>query len=74
MKVLKITVIAVLLLTMLLTLCSCGKFKCATCGEEKRGKRYTEEFLGKEITICKECKEAGEEFKDNLVDIGDLFD
>ncbi len=81
MKVLKIAIVAVLLITMLLTLCSCGKFECATCGEEKTGKRYKEEFLGKEILICKECKKAGEELekeledlKDNLVDIGELFD
>lgn len=74
MKVLRIAIVAVLLITMLLTLCSCGKFECATCGEEKRGKRYTEEFFGKEIVICKDCKEAGEELMDNLEDVGSLFD
>ena len=73
MKVLRKIVVAALLMAMLLTLCACGKFECATCGEEKSGKRYKEEFLGKEILICKDCHEKGEEINDIVNDIGDLF-
>ena len=73
MKVLRIAVVALLLVSMLLTLCACGKFNCATCREEKSGKRYKEEFLGKEILICKDCHEKGEELNDIVQDIGDLF-
>ena len=73
MKVLRIAVVALLLVSMLLTLCACGKFKCSTCLEEKTGKRYKEEVFGKEILICKECHEKGEELEDIVQDIGDLF-
>ena len=78
MKILKKVVIALLLLSMLLTLCACGKFKCALCGEEKKGKSYKEEVFGREIKICRDCYEIGEEIdgeiNDIIVDIGDLFE
>ncbi len=61
-----ISIIAtVLLLASLLT--ACGKFECELCGKDSRGKKYTKEVLGREITYCKECNE-------NLNDLADLFE
>ena len=35
---------------------SCGsKFTCDWCEEEKSGKKYTEEIMGEEVTICGDC-------------------
>lgn len=39
-----------------MSLTACGKpFTCDFCGEEKTGKKYTETFLGAEITYCQDC-------------------
>lgn len=77
-----------LLLTTTLSLTACGSFKCDLCRQEKSGKSYTAEIIGKKITICKDCKakidkgidgiESGLEFGLNelehgLDELGDLF-
>lgn len=60
----KILFTMLLVATLVLTLTSCGKFTCALCGEEKSGKRYTEEVLGQEVTYCKECHDSLEDLLD----------
>ena len=60
----KLISLIVLLVTMTVLLCSCGKFECDLCGEEKTGKRYKETVYGTEIVYCKDCKEALEDLID----------
>lgn len=52
-----------LLIVVLATLfVACGKFTCDLCGEEKTGKRYTEEVWGEEVTYCDDCYQALKSF------------
>lgn len=60
----KLIGLIVLLATMAVLLCSCGKFTCDLCGKEKSGKKYTESLYGTKIVYCKDCKEALEDFLD----------
>lgn len=62
----RVVALVLVIASMAVLLCACGKFKCDLCGEEKSGKKYTGEVLGEEITYCKDCKE-------DLEDLGDLF-
>lgn len=65
-------IIAILALSALVVgMTACGKFTCDLCGEEKTGKKHTEEFLGEELVYCNECYEGMEDVGDAL---GDLFD
>ncbi len=61
----------VLLLATMLLLVGCGKFTCDICEEEKSGKQYTEEVLGEEVVICKDCKAELDELEKELEDLGD---
>ncbi len=46
----------VCLLAAMVALCSgCGKFTCADCQQELRGKRYVLEVAGEEFPLCKTC-------------------
>lgn len=53
-------------------LASCGKFTCDSCGEEKSGKKYTKDFLGVKMTICKDCNDEFEAGMDALGALADL--
>mgnify|MGYP003295128670 FL=1 len=55
----------------MLLLAGCGKFTCDLCGEEKSGKSYTSEILGKKITMCKDCHKELGELKDGLSGLAD---
>lgn len=57
--------VSVILLA-LLSLCSCGKFVCDICGEEKVGKYEKDEILGQEIYYCKDCYEDLENIASGL--------
>ena len=67
MKKLICVLLVVVMMATLLT--ACGKFKCDVCGEEKSGKKYTEEILGEEIEMCKDCHEKAEELEEGLEDL-----
>ena len=58
--------IILLVVVMATLLTACGKFECDLCGEEKSGKKYTEEILGEEVTYCQDCH-------DDLEELGDLL-
>ena len=62
----KIIACAVMMLALVLTLASCGKFTCDLCEEEKTGKQYKYEVLGEEGICCEDCHEELEELKDAL--------
>ena len=59
-KLICLLLVVVMMATML---AACGKFECEVCGEEKSGKKYTEEILGREITYCQDCHDKGEDLK-----------
>lgn len=61
----KVLVLTGLLVLMTTGLTGCGKKVCDICGEEARCK--TEEVLGEEVNICKDCQE-------DLEDLANLFD
>ena len=45
-----------LLVALLATLTACGKpFHCSLCGEEKTGKRHSNEAYGVTMTLCDDC-------------------
>ena len=67
MKKLICVLLVVVMMATLLT--ACGKFKCDVCDEEKSGKKYTEEILGEEIEMCKDCHEKAEELEEGLEDL-----
>lgn len=57
----------VLMLTLVASLLvGCGSFRCDLCGQEKTGKKYTEDVYGTSITYCGDCKDALEELADML--------
>lgn len=61
--------IIALLLTVatVVSLTACGApFTCDLCGEEKTGKKYTEEILGQKITYCQDCYNDLKEAADAL--------
>jgi len=62
-KLISLILLVVVFATMLT---ACGKFECDICGEEKTGKKYTEELFGEEINICKDCH-------DDLEDLANAF-
>lgn len=62
-KLISVFLLVVVFATMLT---ACGKFTCDLCGEEKSGKKYTEEVYGQEIEYCKDCH-------DQLEDLADAF-
>lgn len=62
-KFVALLLVVVMMATML---CACSSFECDLCGEEKSGKKYTENFLGEKITYCGDCK-------DDLEELGSLF-
>ena len=45
-------------------LCGCGKFECELCGEEKSGKKYEGEVMGRTVVYCQECKEQVDSIRD----------
>jgi ribosome-binding protein aMBF1 (putative translation factor) len=45
-------------------LCGCGKFECELCGEEKSGKKYEGEVMGRTVVYCEECKEQVDSIRD----------
>ncbi len=60
--------LAVIAIFSTLVFAGCGEpFTCDLCGEEKTGKKHTEELLGQEITYCDECYKGLEE-------LGQLFE
>ena len=69
MKRLICILLVVVMMATLLT--ACGKFKCDLCGEEKSGKKYTDEVLGEEVECCKDCHEDLEEAEDLAEDLLD---
>ncbi|MBR3995637.1 MAG: hypothetical protein IKI97_10200 [Clostridia bacterium] len=50
-------------------LVSCGKFTCDLCSEDKVGKKYKEDFMGEEITICNDCHKELKELRDSVADL-----
>ena len=62
----RIISLLVMLITMAMLLCACGKFECDLCGDEKTGKKYKGELFGQEVVYCADCRE-------DLEDLADLF-
>ena len=62
----RIIALVLVIASLAILLCACGKFECDLCGKEKSGKKYTDELLGEEITYCEDCKE-------DLEDLGNLL-
>lgn len=63
-RITKVLVLMSVMVLMATGLTGCGKKECDICGEEARCK--TEEVLGEEINICKDCEE-------DLEDLADMF-
>ncbi len=62
----RIISLAAMLITLAMLLCACGKFECDLCGEEKSGKKYTEELFGEKIVYCSDCKNELEDLFSGL--------
>ena len=60
----KIAVLMAMVSLLSALLCGCGKFECDLCGEEKSGKQYKGEVMGREVVYCKDCKEDVDAIKD----------
>ena len=65
----KIFAIALLGATVLSFAACGGKFTCDECGQEKSGKKHTEELLGVKITMCDDCYELYGALADALGDL-----
>lgn len=62
----KFVALLMLVIVVATLFCGCGKFTCDICGEEKTGRKYTEEIMGEKISYCKDCKE-------DLEALGNMF-
>lgn len=67
-KLTRVAVVGIMAL-MMTGFAGCKKVECDFCGEEKKCK--TEEMMGEEINICKDCEKDMEEIAD---EVKDLFD
>ncbi len=67
-KILALVLALVMILSLALTITSCGKkVPCTSCGEEySENKMEKEEILGETIYMCPDCMDA-------LENLGDLF-
>jgi uncharacterized lipoprotein YehR (DUF1307 family) len=60
----KIAILLALVCLVSVLLCGCGKFECELCGEEKSGKKYEGEVMGRTVVYCEECKEQVDSIRD----------
>jgi hypothetical protein len=69
-RIISLICLVAMMLTMLVFLTSCAKVTCSTCGEEKS--KMSSEVVAslgdKKIYMCKDCRKAAEEAKDNIQD------
>ena len=67
-RILSLVLLAVMLLTVCLSVTACGKkAECSLCGEEYPVRKMEmEEVFGEEVYVCEDCME-------DLEDLGNLF-
>jgi len=64
-------IITLTVVTVMMSLTGCGKFKCDICGQEKSGKSYSVEVFGQQATLCKDCYDEMKELQEELQDLFD---
>lgn len=71
----KFICVLLLIATMASLLTACGKFTCDWCEQEKTGMQYKLTLEGKEMTVCKECKDEVEDAIEAVADaVGEAAD
>ena len=64
-KAISYVLVAVMILTLAVSLCSCEKAECFFCNEEKLVSQMTEEeVFGEKIYYCNDCKDELEDLLD----------
>lgn len=72
----RIIALVLVIASLAILLCACGKFECDFCGEEKSGKKGTGKVAGESVTYCEDCEDAyklAKEIGDLGDELGDLF-
>lgn len=68
-RIISIALIAVMIVTLAVSLCSCEKEECWICGEEKFAMFMEEdELFGQKFYTCKDCQKDLEELEEELED------